>query len=63
MTTKEKHKIEVSKLKDLEDKLATGIAETGNSELMNAYLNWSDQRNRCNELYLDFLEEIVNQKI
>ena len=63
MTTKEKHEIEVKKLREIESRLDDLILVYGKEDLVDTYLSFKNQRNVCNELYVDVLKEIVNQKI
>ena len=49
------HKEEVKKLHKLEDELIKLIAMTGNNPLMDKFLDWQTQRNKCNENYLNII--------
>ena len=53
-----KHKEEVMQLNALEDKLTNLIGKTANTELMEAYNEWQEQRNVCNSVYNDWLAEV-----
>ena len=44
------------RLLDLEGKLIRLIAKTNNPELMDAFCEWQEQRNECNDLYIKWLK-------
>jgi len=56
----EQHKSQVSKLNELEVKLMGMILQTENYDLMNLFNDWQEQRNKCNILYNELLEETLN---
>lgn len=61
--TAEQHKNEVEKLDSLEAELSDLIVEIGNQPLIDKFLDWVNQRNKCNQGYLAYLEEILKTKI
>jgi len=54
-----KHKEEVMQLKALEDKLTSIIGKIGDSELMEIFNKWQEQRNVCNSVYNEWLSGIL----
>ena len=58
---KKKHQKEVDKLGILEEKLIELIADTDNSDLMDLFTKWQDQRIICNEGYLKWLESYASE--
>lgn len=50
------YKQESERLSQLEKKLIELISETGDDELQNTFLDWINQRTRCNETYLSTLK-------
>lgn len=59
MSKEEDHKEEVDKLNILEDKLLGMILDTGNDELLDLFQDWTGQRTKCNEIYVEFLDELL----
>lgn len=57
----EQHKKEVEKLRDLERKLSLHIAYSEDHKLMDLFLEWQDQRNVCNEIFVKTIETNFNQ--
>jgi len=51
LTKVEIHKNHVAKLNELESELINLISKTENDELMNKFLDWQNQRLRCNETF------------
>ena len=58
MIKEEKHAENVQTLLDMEQELVDLISITGNNLLQAKFLQWQDQRNKCNDGYLEILEEI-----
>lgn len=54
-----KHKEEVMQLNALEDKLTSIIGKIGDSELMETFNKWQEQRNVCNSVYNEWLAETL----
>ena len=55
------HQGEVKKLKVIENDLAKHISETGSEKLMEIFLDWQNQRIKCNENYLAILNIITDE--
>ena len=53
----DQHKKEVEKLSKLETKLTLHIASTDDRELRDLFLEWQEQRNFCDELFI----KLINQ--
>ncbi len=53
------HQQAVEKLNELETELLHLISETSNEELMDKFLEWQDQRAKCNDALLFELEELL----
>jgi hypothetical protein len=60
--TKEEHAKLVEKLNELESELVDLIAATGDVKLMNKFTEWCEQRSKCNEGYLEFLDGLIKTK-
>lgn len=54
-----KHKEEVMQLNALEDLLISRIGKIGDSELMETFNKWQEQRNVCNSVYNEWLAETL----
>ena len=54
-----KHKEEVIQLNALEDKLTSIIGKIGDSELMETFNKWLEQRNVCISVYNEWLAETL----
>ena len=52
----------VDELTKREDRLTVLIASTNNLELMDAFTNWTEQRNICNELWMKWIEDLTNKQ-
>lgn len=46
------HKNQVKELEKIESELVNMIAKTNNDDLMEKFLDWQNQRIRCNEAYV-----------
>lgn len=57
--TEIKHKEEIMQLNTLEAKLVDIISNTGDSELMETFNKWQEQRNVCNGVYNEWLTEVL----
>lgn len=55
-----RHKEEVERLSQLEDRLADRIGATNNTYLMNLFTDWQEQRLKCNETYNEMLSGILD---
>ena len=53
------HKQQTETLKQLESELVKMIADTNNDELQGKFIDWMNQRTRCNETYLATLNVIT----
>jgi uncharacterized protein YrzB (UPF0473 family) len=60
LTTVEIHKKRVDELNAIESDLIKLIAETGNEELMNKFLDWQNAKIRCNETFVATISKIAN---
>ena len=49
---------EIKKLVPLESALIDLIAKTGNEVLMDTFVKWQEQREVCNTMYLEFVDNI-----
>ena len=56
---KKQHKKETKRLHDLKLKLIKLIVNTGNEILKDKFLDWQNQRNKCNIVYLDYLKVMI----
>jgi hypothetical protein len=54
------HKNQVKELKKLESELVRMIAETNNDVLIDKFLDWQNQRIRCNETYVAALKVMAD---
>ena len=54
------HQENVNKLTELETELIKKIAEIGDQSLMNCFERWQKQRTKCNESYMEFLNELTS---
>ena len=52
-----KYQKELKKFKKLELQLIKTIADVRCEILMNKFLEWQNQRIKCNKLYIDYLEK------
>jgi hypothetical protein len=57
------HKEQVVKLQEIEDKLTRCIGAIGNPELNEYFIDWLNQRNRCNDTYFAIIKVLTNGKI
>jgi len=57
----EEHKREVRKLELLENDLVHLVSDTNDQNLMDKFLEWQDQRNKCNESILRCIDTILNK--
>ena len=55
MITEEKHKEDVAKLETMENKLINLIAESDNEDLQDLFLDWQEQRGKCNNGYSELM--------
>lgn len=55
------HKNQVKELEKIESELVKMMAETNNYDLMEKFLDWQNQRIRCNEAYVAILKEFKNK--
>ncbi len=56
------HKEEVAELNKLEQLLIELIANAGNERLRDKFLEWQKQRNVCNSIYNELLEESLKSE-
>lgn len=54
------HKNQVKELEKIESELVKMIAETNNDALMEKFLDWQNQRTRCNEAYVATLKVMAD---
>ena len=59
--TIDEHKIEVEKLKSIENELTKLICSIDNDKLYNVYLDWQNQRLVCNEGFTKVIAEKLKQ--
>jgi len=63
MTKKEEFLRARQELKVIESHLVELVAESNNEILQNLMLDFMSQRNRVNELYVEFLSELLKDKL
>ena len=51
-----------SKLTKLEDDLIRAIAKTDNKELMDLFLKWQKERQKCNLWFIEEMIKLANEK-
>ena len=54
------HKNQVEELEKIESEFIKMIAETNNDALMEKFLDWQNQRMRCNEAYVATLNVMAD---
>lgn len=59
-TKMEIQKREVKRLEEIEMELAEMIADTENEALMEKYIDWVNQRSRCNDSYFALIDSFLN---
>ena len=62
MNKEEQHKEFVKELQSLEQSLIERISEVADDVLMNAFIEWQDKRNECNELFKEVILDILNTR-
>jgi hypothetical protein len=55
----ELHKKQYDKLQEIEKDLITMISELGDEALHEKFIDWMNQRTRCNETYIAIQESIL----
>jgi hypothetical protein len=55
----ENHKVQVENLSKIEAELVEMISNTGNEKLMEKFIDWQNQRTRCNETYIATISKLV----
>ena len=60
LTKVEIHKTQIERLKQIESELIGLISEIENEKLMEKFLDWQNQRNRCNETYIATISKLAD---
>jgi hypothetical protein len=60
LTKVEIHKKQVERLKQIESELIGLISEIENDKLMGKFLDWQNQRSRCNATYIATISKLVD---
>ena len=58
----DKHQKAVEELHQLENCLMDILASVTDEKIMDAFLDWQNQRNRCNEIHNEWLRQLVERK-
>lgn len=53
------HKKQVESLSKIESELVEMISNTGNDTLMEKFIDWQNQRIRCNETYIATISKLA----
>jgi len=53
------HKKQVESLSKIESELVEIISNTGNDALMEKFIDWQNQRMRCNETYIATISKLT----
>jgi len=53
------HKKQVKSLSKIESELVEIISNTGNDALMEKFIDWQNQRMRCNETYIATISKLT----